>query len=152
MWPTLHHSAFFEHKTTQRVMESASEEWDELLEAIPAGSREVFGELLREELRGGDELRGELGDYVDRVGEKKERYEFLDDKLAEEIAERYRELLAGWAGFGAEEQRAIQAGVLYFTEPSDADDDFGSIIGFDDDRDVLNAVVAHMGREELQIE
>lgn len=124
----------------------------EFLDAVPASSRDVVEECLSEQLRSRDELRREVRDYLERVAEERDRFEFLNMGLAEAIAERYLELLDEVEGESAEIRRIVQAGLLYFVEPRDADDDFSSIIGFDDDRDVFNAIAEVLGRDELAVD
>ncbi len=48
-------------------------------------------------------------------------------------------------------RRLIQAAVRYFILEEDAEPDTGSVVGFDDDALVLNAVILHIGHDELLV-
>lgn len=124
----------------------------EFLDAVPASSREVVEEFLSEDLRNTDQLRRDVEEYLERVADERERFEFLNMGLAEAIAGRYLDLLDEVEGESAEVRRIVQAGLLYFVEPDDADDDFSSIIGFDDDRDVLNAIAEVLDHPDLTLD
>jgi len=46
----------------------------------------------------------------------------------------------------------IQAACLYFAECDDGEDDLGSIVGFEDDAEVLNHVIEALGLPQLLID
>jgi hypothetical protein len=45
----------------------------------------------------------------------------------------------------------VQAAVRYFLIEDDADGDLDSILGLDDDADVMNAVLRHLGYDDWQV-
>jgi uncharacterized membrane protein YkvA (DUF1232 family) len=51
-----------------------------------------------------------------------------------------------------ERRAAIQAAVRYFVIEDDADSDLDSILGLDDDAEVLNAVLKHLGHDDWLVE
>ena len=77
---------------------------------------------------------------------------FVDLDLAERVGNACLTLLEAWPLLPAYEQRLIQAACLYFADTDDEDDDFTSVIGFEDDAEVLNHVASLVGRDDLLIE
>jgi uncharacterized membrane protein YkvA (DUF1232 family) len=134
-------------------MSASSHDVDgDFLDAVPRAARDVIEDFLTDELRDSAELRDRVRQYMDRVAEERDRFEFLNEPLAEAIAERYVELLERLGDADPEHRRIIQAGLMYFVEPADADDDFDSILGFDDDREVLNTVAEYLDHADLTVD
>lgn len=50
-----------------------------------------------------------------------------------------------------ESRRLIQVACRYFVETEDGEGDLESVFGFDDDAEVLNAVVMKVGRSDLVV-
>ena len=50
-----------------------------------------------------------------------------------------------------ESRRLVQLACRYLVETEDGKDDLGSVFGFDDDAEVLNAVVMKLGRPDLVV-
>ena len=50
-----------------------------------------------------------------------------------------------------ESRRLTQLACRYFVETEDGEGDLGSVFGFDDDAEVLNAVVLKLDRPELVV-
>jgi uncharacterized membrane protein YkvA (DUF1232 family) len=107
-------------------------------------------ELLREELVRLDELRQELAEHVDRIKEAARANEFIDTSLAERLASACSGLLDRVDGATPEaSRRLVQVAVRYFIIDDDAEPDLESVCGLDDDTGVLNAVLRHLGHEDL---
>ena len=49
-------------------------------------------------------------------------------------------------------RQAIQAAVRYLILEDDAESDLDSVIGLDDDAEVLNAVLSYLGREDWTVQ
>jgi len=76
--------------------------------------------------------------------------EFLDLKLARQVAFRCEALLDGLTPESTPEiQRLVQASVRYFIKHDDEENDIGSPIGFDDDAGVVKLVARAIGREDV---
>jgi len=78
--------------------------------------------------------------------------EFLDIELAEQVAEALATLLRGYAGFTSEQRSLVVGAARYFIASQDAEGDFTSILGCEDDAQVLNYVLSLIGRESLKVE
>ena len=78
--------------------------------------------------------------------------ELLDASLGEALDGTCRALL-DLVDAGAEEPtlRLVQATVRYFVAEDDAEPDRDSMWGLDDDAAVCNAIVRHLGREDLVV-
>ncbi|MEA3337417.1 MAG: hypothetical protein U9R25_16075 [Chloroflexota bacterium] len=77
--------------------------------------------------------------------------EFLDINLAEKIAEVLTSLLAGYGELPAEHQALIVGATRYFVAAGDAESDLTSVLGWDDDAQVLNHVLDVIGRQDLKV-
>jgi uncharacterized membrane protein YkvA (DUF1232 family) len=76
----------------------------------------------------------------------------VDFALAEELAKRSVKLLERSAPDPSEANRQlIQAAVRYFVENDDAEDDLNSVVGFNDDAQVMNAVATYLGYPDLLV-
>lgn len=69
--------------------------------------------------------------------------------MATAIASSCCALLDAWEQAPEPDQRAIQAACLYYVHLDDEEDDFSSVVGFDDDAEVLNHVANRLGRADL---
>lgn len=83
--------------------------------------------------------------YLQTLPEALSRNEFLDVPLAEDIGRAARELLAATAQSSAEDRALVAAAIAYFVDPDDAEHDLESLLGFDDDAQVLAAVIRLLG-------
>jgi hypothetical protein len=77
---------------------------------------------------------------------------FVDVGLARHIAGACHALLDSWPTLAPANRQLVQAACRYFADPDDDEDDFDSIIGFEDDAELLNHVVAALGRDDLTVE
>ena len=125
----------------------------DLLSAVPADARALVADLLAEPSIGHDDLLDAVADYLDEISLAAARDGFVDAKLGETVAEVCLELLADLgSGTSDKDNRLVQVAVRYFVVEDDADGDLTSVVGFDDDARVLNAILRLLGREELLIE
>ncbi len=112
----------------------------ELLERVPAESRELVEELLDEPLLSSVVLRGEVEAHLDLFRSAQRENPELDVGQAEALARQCRRLLDAVGDDATEEQRQlVQVAVRYFVIEDDGDDDI-QIGGLDDDEAVVAAV------------
>jgi uncharacterized membrane protein YkvA (DUF1232 family) len=77
--------------------------------------------------------------------------EFLDVSTAERIAAILVNLLGKIELYPKEKQRLIVGATRYFVKNNDAQADLDSLLGFDDDVEVLNFVLVELGQSEKRI-
>ena len=95
-------------------------------------------------------LQALVSDHLERVRQAAVRDPFLDLHAAEQVASTLERLLDEWP----EEpscRRHIQSACLYFASDDDAEPDFDSPVGFDDDVEAVNLVLELLGRTDLRI-
>ena len=120
---------------------------------IPGEAAAIFAALCEEEPRPVAALAEEVRAYLAHVTRSAGRGATLIDlESAEELARASLALLGAMgAATPAEERRLVQAAVRYFVIEEDALGDLGSITGFDEDIEVMNAVLRHLRRTDLLI-
>lgn len=111
--------------------------WFQLCEALPEG------EIVS--------LRDRLNDYLDAVQQALIQNEFLDLRLARQIAHTLHQLLDSYSRYTKEHQSLLVGTVRYFVKDDDAEHDMHSVLGLDDDAAVLNYFLDILGRPELKI-
>jgi len=122
-------------------------------ESLPVEAVEVFEELLDEPLMPLEELIERLLEYREEIlAEIAGTVEFVDDELVQALTARSIELLERIANdYDEGAHRHAQASVRYLMEDMDDDEDLGSVVGFDDDMEIFNAVVSELGHTDLAI-
>lgn len=70
---------------------------------------------------------------------------FVDLARAEQVAAACLALLDAWPRLDDDGRSWVAAACLYFADTDDAEDDFTSLVGFDDDAEVVNQVAARLG-------
>ena len=93
-------------------------------------------------------LRGELEAYLTSLELLADTEEFLDLRTARILAKQCAALLSRKFE-SKQEHQLVQAAVRYFIEDDDAEGDTTSIIGFDDDAEVIAAVARELNRAEV---
>lgn len=76
----------------------------------------------------------------------------LDHELAGKIRGSLIKALHGWDDFATEYHAWIAAAAIYFIQSDDDEHDIDSPVGFDDDVEVVNAVMKFVGRQDLVIQ
>ena len=123
------------------------------LPKVPTNVRTTFknmcGQITSDEL---SELGVLLEQAIEKTRDLSVNSARIDIRLAEEIASRCRLLLDHYQEFSEEEQVLVVGAVRYFVVDDDpfSDDTFAS--GFDDDAQVVNHVLEHLGIEGMYIE
>lgn len=77
---------------------------------------------------------------------------FVDASRAEQVAHACLALLDAAASLPPAAHAWVQAACLYFSATDDEESDLDSIVGFDDDAEVVNHVAAELGFSYLRIE
>jgi hypothetical protein len=81
-----------------------------------------------------------------------DRDPLVDLDLSLAIAATCLALLDRWPSFTDAQRAHVQAACTWYAQTDDADDDFASLTGFDDDAQVLNHACAQLGLPELQVD
>lgn len=116
------------------------------LEGIPDGSREMWTGLLNDDLLPVNELFAQVRRYQQSITQASNVNDDVDPGLARSLASAALKLLGTVKEDTPEgHKRAIQAAVRYLIIEDDAESDTDSVIGLDDDTEVLNAVLRHLG-------
>ena len=96
-------------------------------------------------------LKARIDEHVQTVRNALQHNEFLDLAAAEAIADGLVALLDAYPHCSSQHQTLIVGAVRYFVRFDDAEGDLVSVLGFDDDRMVLNHVAETIGRPELKV-
>ncbi len=124
----------------------ASEELS--LSGIPKEALDLWQHLLAEDLVPVDQLRAEVAEYEKHIAEQARSREFLDTSTAGQLAKVSLKLLGTvTADTSPDDRLLIQAAIRYFVLEEDAEGDLESVTGFDDDVEVMNAVLRHLGND-----
>ena len=120
------------------------------LEGIPDASKELWTQLVTADLRPVHELFKEVRDYQQQIQQRSQwRDADVDPTLANALSEASLRLLSSLNEDSPDSTRhLIQAAVRYFVIEEDADSDLDSILGLDDDAEVLNAVIRKLGHND----
>jgi hypothetical protein len=125
---------------------------DSLQAGLSAETLWIVRPLLDEPLAPVEELRREVEEYTAHIREVAFDSEFIDGELGEAIG---RCCLALLDGLGqppqSTEHQLVQVACRYFALEEDTYADLGSLLGFDDDVEVLNVVLRILGREDLLV-
>ena len=124
-----------------------------VIERLPEDSAEPFRRLLETPVLDAGDLWMMVREHLVVLREAVEDEELLDGKLGVELAEASEALLNRFPDEESEDSRLlIQAAVRYFVLNEDAEGDMDSLVGFDDDALVFNAVVEELGHADLVVD
>ena len=113
-------------------------------------TRRIAEQLFEETLVPVPVLSDEREQYVESLSSHAANAEFVDDGIAEKITTLCWKLIGALPENPDEHQhRLTQLAVNYFVLAEDGHDDKHSMIGFDDDLEVVSAVVRELGMTEL---
>lgn len=99
-----------------------------------------------------ESVKREISAHVEMVRQTLHQNEFIDIALAEQIAGRLNQLLDHYSMVSEPHQSLIVGAARYFVKNQDVESDLASLLGFDDDVQVLNHVLEMIGRKDLRIE
>ncbi|OIP42621.1 MAG: hypothetical protein AUK47_03910 [Deltaproteobacteria bacterium CG2_30_63_29] len=114
-------------------------------------TRFVFQHHFERGERPRSELLAGLERWRRQLAEVKRTREFFDAQLAERLLRAAGCLLEelGRANLSAHQRDAISAAILYLVDDDDGEPDFESLIGLDDDAEVMQAVARFVGLDEV---
>jgi len=113
-------------------------------------TRRIAEQLAGEALVSIPVLADELTQYVDGLDSHQENAEFVDYDIAKRIADLCWKLLDALPDEPSEKQhRLTQLAINYFVLAEDAQDDNYSLAGFEDDLQVVTAVINELGLDHL---
>jgi len=113
---------------------------------VPEEARTRLAELLEDPPIPAEELLEQIEAYLGRIRQVVMQGAPLDVSAAERLATLSRHLVRQMGTLpGEAERRLVQAAVRYFVLEDDAEGDLVSILGLDDDDQVLQAVARHLG-------
>lgn len=112
----------------------------------------LLTDLKRLPLREPADLRARVQAHLEEVRNAAGLNIRVDVELAAQVAEVLTELIDGWDGLSEDQRLWVQAGARYFTHAEYGEHDFDSIVGFDDDVQVVNLVLERIERGDLFIE
>lgn len=98
------------------------------------------------------DLKHAVSVHVEKIRAALTTNEFLDVTTAEWIAGVLTELLTGYAEQPEAHRALIVGAARYFVQARDAEPDLASLLGFDDDAQVLNFVLDSIGRADLKVD
>jgi len=106
--------------------------------------------LANEPFRAREDLRTDVRGYMHKLERMADSVEFLDLDTARRLAVQCEALLSGAAeDLNQEVHVLIQVAVRYFVEDKDGEADTTSLVGFDDDAEVIAAIAKALGREDI---
>ena len=121
----------------------------DLPETLPPDTRVAYMRLLMESRpTRRDQLTARVAAYLSHIERAAAESESLDLTAARRLGNAILELIKACP---EEHSSHLQAVVAYFLHSDDAEPDFDSPDGFDDDMGVYNAVCEHVGLPELRL-
>jgi uncharacterized membrane protein YkvA (DUF1232 family) len=112
--------------------------------------RRILEQLVEEALVSAEILADELDEYVENFSGSSLHMEFVDREKADRCTMLCRQLLKELPNPPDEHRhRLTQLAINYYVLAEDAADDKHSMVGFDDDLQVVEAVVEELGLQHL---
>ena len=120
---------------------------------LEPNTRRIAEQIAREALVSVQVLSDELQQYVEELDAHSSNAEFFDHDVARRIAALCWKLLDALPAEPDERQhRLTQLAINYFVLAEDAQDDNHSLAGFEDDLQVVTAVINELGLSHLMEE
>jgi hypothetical protein len=95
------------------------------------------------------QLKAAVAAHLEEVHRAVKPEAFLDLGLAVRMAAILDELLDHYASYAEPQQKLMVGAARYFAQTTDVEADTASVMGFDDDMEVLNHVLLALGRPDL---
>ncbi len=124
------------------------------LSGVPDDARELWEKLVTAELIPVHQMFSDVRGYQTMLAQRGQwRDDDVDPALAQALCDASIRLLGSLNDNSPESTvRLIQAAVQYFVLEDDADGDLDSILGLDDDAQVMNAVIDKLGLSDWRVE
>jgi len=120
---------------------------------FPPEMPEYFFQLLSENRNIDSHDIGRMVDeYLSHAKTSLKLNEFIDIKSASVLADVCHYLISQFDNFSVNEKKYVVAAIYYFVESDDAEHDFESLVGFEDDIKVMNYVLEKIGHTHKKIE
>jgi hypothetical protein len=120
---------------------------------LPKDLREDLGRFYDLPLTSKSALEALITEYADDIEQAANSRGDLDVNLADCISRSCMTLLnEEWDRAEESGKRLIQAACHYFVENDDQDGDLESVYGFDDDAEIVNAILELLNRQDLMIQ
>jgi hypothetical protein len=127
--------------------------FSELSNKLPVATVTILKDLYHHnKLDNPKALLNELTEYKATLTNALDKNEFLDFQSATQIQNVLNDLLQNWISYPLEHQAMIALATLYFIEENDAESDTQSILGLEDDLQVVNKMLETIGRLDLHIQ
>lgn len=97
------------------------------------------------------ELQERVREHVAQAFLAQARHAFVNTRFAKAIADQLDAVVLDWQAFTPIGQYWMRGAMQYFVHSDDGEPDFASVIGFEDDSEVLNACLQFVGRHEWQL-
>jgi hypothetical protein len=121
----------------------------DLPKSLPWDTRVTYARLLTEYRSvQRDQMAARVGAYLAHIEAAAGENELLDLSAARALGNAMLELIKRCPD---QHGPHLHAAVSYFVHADDAEHDLDSLVGFDDDVGVFNAVCEHVGLSELQV-
>jgi len=122
---------------------------ESVLGSIDPDVAEAVRGYLAEPIASIDILEDQVALYAKELESQADGGAVFDLEYALGLARQCENLLAAADTMVEEHRRLVQAATRYFCVAEDADGDFESLIGFDDDGALIEAVAQSIGRADL---
>ena len=115
---------------------------------LPEETREAYARFLKLPELDKESLLERLERYYNRTKSESEVMELADVELAQNLTVSLKQLVEVCP---PENLPAIKAAAYYLFCSEDANSDLDSVLGFEDDAEVVNCVCRMLGQDELQV-
>lgn len=112
---------------------------------LDAHTTTILARLRAAPLLDPDALKRAVDAHLATVREAHTADPFVDEVTAARVATDLHAALDRWSALSEDARLHLQAAARYFTEIDDGEDDLGSIIGFDDDLEVVRDALSRLG-------
>jgi hypothetical protein len=126
---------------------------ERVINMVPAQMRAAVEKLAERPLSSGASLAETINQYSRTINTAAAARPDLDINLAECISRSLLSLLQdNWHSMDEQQRTVLQIACYYYIEEDDDQGDLESVYGFDDDAELLNAVLDCLGRSDLTVQ
>lgn len=97
------------------------------------------------------ELQQRSREHVEQAGLAQARNSYVNASFAKAIADLVDAIVRDWDTWHPDAQYWLRGAIQYFVFSDDGEPDFASVIGFEDDAEVLNACLRLVNRHDWQL-